>query len=229
MILMIKRVFALMAVIMTLLTMTAFAAKDKSKNESENNNSTSFKYVSEEFNYSIVCPKRPNVVSAAIYFDDSNYKGEVLIFENVGYDVKRAWAILFDAFNTDAIPNFNKDNKDFIEKYLIALQKQGYIGTALIDINKENKGVLAITAKEIDIDEDGDGEPDATLVTDHQEAIAFFRMADGRCVALRLTGTDDLNDAAINNFRKALATFTTATDSDKNDKKGKKDKKNKKK
>ena len=118
---------------------------------------------------------------------------------------------------------------------MIALQKQGYIGTALIDINKENKGVLAITAKEIDVDEDGDGEPDATLVTDHQEAITFFRMPDGRCVSLRLSGTDDLSEPAMNNFRKALTTFgdaassTQNSDKDKKKNKNKKDKKNKKK
>ena len=229
---MIKKVFTLLVVTMTLMTMTVFAAEDKSNSEDSNKDSSSFTYTSLEYNYSIVCPKRPNIVTAAVYFDDDKYKGEVLIFDNDGYNVKRAWVILFDAFNTNAVPNFNVEKKEIIEQYLIALQKQGYIGTALIDINKDNKGVLAITAKEIDVDEDGDGQPDATLVTDHQEAITFFRMPDGRCVSLRLVGTDDLSEPAMNNFRKALTTFGDAAsanqNSDKDKKKTKKDKKDKK-
>lgn len=226
-----KKTFALIAMIMTVLTMTAFAAKDKSKDKEEDPNV--FKYVSAEYNYSIDCPKRPHVVSAALFLEDSKYKGELLVFENVEYEVKRAWLVLMDAFNTNAVPDFNNDSKEILDKYLTELQKQGYEGTTLVDITKDNKGVLGITATEIEIDEDGDGQPDATLVTDHQEAITFFRMPDGRCVSVQLIGTDGLNEAAMSNFRKALTTFSDAKsveqNSDSDDKKSKKDKKNKKK
>ena len=194
----IKKIATLILVVMTLMSVTVFAAEDKP---------TSYIYTSPVYGYSIACPKRPNVVLASEFFDDDTKKGEVLIFENVEYEVKRGWIVLLDAFNSDVVPNFNTDPKEKIDEYLEALQVQGYEGIALVDITKDNKGALAITAKEIAIDEDGDGEPDGVAVSDHQEAIAFFRTPDGKCVSVWLMGTDDLNDAAMRNFRKALMTF----------------------
>lgn len=225
---MIKRIFTLMVAMLFLNLTTALAAEDATN---------SYTYISRDYNFSILCPARPNVVPATIFFDDENIKGEVLIFENEGYEVKRGWAVVVDAFRTDAVPDFNNESKEVIDKYLTDLQKNGYEGTALIDITNTNKGVLAITAKEIEIDEDDDGQPDATLTTDHQEAVTFFRSSDGRSFSIQLIGSNDINDAAMNNFRRALSTFSTDNLSNQNSQnekkddkksKGKKDKNNKK-
>ncbi|MBR1730124.1 MAG: hypothetical protein IJ728_11455 [Selenomonadaceae bacterium] len=232
-----KKFLLMISAVMTLMISTAFAA--------EENNSESYKYISLNYDFSIQCPKVPKVVPAEIFFDDNTKKGDVLVFDYVvddqgAYDVKRAWIFLFDAFNTNAVPNFNQDKKEIIDQYLTALQKNGYEGTALVNITKDNKGVFAITAKVIEIDEDDDGKPDATLETDQQSAVAFFRTASGRCVSIQLIGSNDLNDAALNNFRRALTTFeevdlkaqnSKVNDKDqkksdkKSDKKSKKDKK----
>ncbi len=229
MILMIKKIFPLMAAIMIFMTATVFAEEEQQN--------TNYEYISRDYGYSIICPKRPNVVAANVFFGEENMKGEVLIFENVEYEVVRGWVVLTDAFDSNAVPNFNTDSKDVIDKYLSELQRQGYEGTALVNITKDNKGVLAITAKEIEIDEDGDGKADGVAITDRQEAITFFRTSDGKCYSVQLIGTAGLNEAAMNNFRKALTTFkengaTIQNESkdknDKNDKKDKKDKKSKK-
>ena len=228
---MIKKFFVSIFTVMILTAATVFAAES---------NDETYKYISINYGYSIQCPKTPKVVPAEIFFDDNTKKGDVLVFdleisEDGIYDVKRGWIILVDAFNTNAVPNFNQDSKGIIEQYLEKLQKNGYEGTTLVDIAKGNKGVLAITAKEIEIDTDDDGKPDDMLITDRQDAIAFFRATDGRCFSVQLTGSNGINDAAMSNFRKALSTFSVTdltnkadnSNDNKNDKKSKKDKKSK--
>ena len=221
---MIKRIFISITALMVWLTATVFAA--------EENNTDSYTYISQEYNYSIKCPKRPNVVPATIFFDDANKKGEVLIFENKEYEVKRGWVVLTDAFNTVAVPNFNMASKELVNQYMTELQKQGYENMQLIDITKDNKGVFAITAKEIEIDEDGDGKPDGVAIAENQAAISFFRMPDGRCFSVQMIGTNGINDIDVNNFKSALSTIGDSKiviqDSSDNDKKSKKDKKDKK-
>ena len=221
---MIKRIFISITALMVWLTATVFAA--------EENNTDSYTYISQEYNYSIKCPKRPNVVPATIFFDDANKKGEVLIFENKEYEVKRGWVVLTDAFNTMAVPNFNMASKELVNQYMTELQKQGYENMQLIDITKDNKGVFAITAKEIEIDEDGDGKPDGVAIAENQAAISFFRMPDGRCFSVQMIGTNGINDIDVNNFKSALSTIGDSKiviqDSSDNDKKSKKDKKDKK-
>ena len=196
---MFKKIITLVTILMLAAT-TAFA-KDKK-------DSNSYKYVSSEYKYSIMCPKKPNVVSASVFFQDETKKGEVLIFENELYEVKRGWVILFDAFNTNSVPDFNKDSKKLLEQYLEKLQKQGYEGTTLIDVTKKNKGILAITSLEIQVDTNGDGTPDDVLIADHQEAVTFFRTPSGKCMSIQLIGKDGLNEAALKNYRLAISTFS---------------------
>ena len=223
---MFKRLMMAVTALMVWLTATAFAA--------EENNSAEYVYVSKEYNFSIKCPKRPNVVPASNLLEDETKKGEVLVLENEGYEIKRAWIVLVDAFNTMAVPNFNMASKELINQYLTELKKQGYEDMQLIDISKDNKGVFAITAKEIEIDEDGDGKIDGVAVAEHQAAIAFLRLHDGRCFSVQMIGTNDINDVDVNAFKAALSTLgdslanQDSTGSDKKDKGSKKDKKDKK-
>ncbi len=222
---MIKKIFTTFIALMILSTAVVFAADETSPEP--------YKYVSINYGYSIECPSTPRVVPAEIFFDDNTKKGDVLVFDfevaNDGsYNVKRAWVILFDAFNTNAVPDFNVAQKQLIDQYLTELQKQGYEGLTLVDITKDNKGILGITAKEIEIDEDGDGKPDGIATADYQSAVAFFRMSDNRCVAAQLIGSNDLNEAAVNNFRTALSTIKKVDLSAKNTEDNSKDKDNKK-
>ena len=187
-----------------------------------------FEYVSEEYHYSIVCPSEPKVLPLRVMYDDPSKQGEMLVFESEGFDVKSGWVIMFDAFDTTMVPNFNNDSKKFIEQYIDAKKaNEGYDVFQLIEVTKGNKGVLGVTAKEIEIDEDGDGTIDGVAIADHQEAIVFFRTTLGRCTSITLLG-GDVSEPAINNFRAALETFKEVTANDKKDKKDKSDKKSKK-
>lgn len=195
---MIKKIF-LLVTLLTFLTSISFAAKKSEE--------FSYTYTSQEYHYSIECPKKPNVVPASVFLDDKSKKGEILIFENVEYNVVRGWLILVDAFNPNAVPDFNKSSKSIIEPYVKEIQKQGYEDAKVIELMKGNKGLFAITSKEIKIDEDGDGIIDGVATTDRQDAITFFRTSDGSCFSVQLVGSAGINDIAINNFMKALYTF----------------------
>ena len=182
-----------------------------------------YEYVSPTYNYSIVCPSQPNVVPINVLFSDDNRRGEVLIFENDGYYIKRGLVITFDAFDSTLVPNFNNDKKKFIDQYIEAKKGDGYDRLELIEIAKGNKGVLGITAKEIDVDEDGDGTVDGVAIADRQEAVVFFRSTLGRCIAIEMM-TDEINETTLNDFRTMLSTFKEVNPNDKKDKKDKKKK-----
>ena len=221
---MFKKIFISITALMIWLTATVFAAEENVNGE--------YNYTSRDYNFSIKCPKKPNVVPASILLEDNTKKGEVLIFENQEYEIKRGWVVLIDAFNPDTVPDFNLASDALIEQYMKDLQKQGYENMSLVEITKGNKGLFAITAKEIEIDEDGDGTPDGVAVAENQAAVAFFRMPDGRCLSVQMIGTNGINDTDINNFRAALSTISDGTaasqETTANDKKSKKDKKEKK-
>ena len=186
-----------------------------------------YEYVSEEYRYSIVCPSEPKVLPARVMYDDASKQGELLVFESEGFDVKRGWVIMFDAFDSTMIPNFNKDSKKLIEQYINAKKaNESYESFELIEVSKGNKGVLGITAKEINVDLDNDGTIDGVAVADHQEAVAFFRTELGRCTSITLLG-GDVSEAAVNDFRAALSTFKEINPNDKKSD-SKKDKKKKK-
>ena len=213
---MLKRIFLTASAMLFLIFSTADAAKS----------AETYEYVSREYNYSLECPKRPNVVPANVYYEDAEKKGEVLIFDNEGYTIKRAWIILFDAFDTTMIPNFNKDSKKFIEQYIEAKKKDEFDELNLVEIQKGNKGVFGITAKEIEIDEDGDGKIDGVAVADKQAAVVFFRSDLGRCISVQLFD-ENFGEASIAEFRTALSTYKEV-DPNAKSKNAKKDKKSKK-
>ena len=221
---MIKRIFISIMALMIWLTATVFAAEENDNGE--------YIYTSRDYNFSIKCPKKPNVVPASILFEDNTKKGEVLIFENEEYEIKRGWVVIVDAFNPNTVPDFNVASTSLIDQYIAELQKQGYENMSLVDITKSNKGLFAITAKEIEIDEDGDGKSDGVAIAENQAAITFFRMPDGRCFSVQMIGTNGINDSDISKFRAALSTISDGTvasqETPANDKKDKKDKKEKK-
>ena len=70
----------------------------------------------------------------------------------------------------------------------------------LINLTAGNKAIFAMTAKEIEIDEDGDGTPDATARTDRQMAVLFFRGANGARYGLELIDNPNLRADTVSAF-----------------------------
>ena len=82
-----------------------------------------YKYTSQRYGYSIVCPTKPTVVPLSVLFGDSSDKGDVLIFKSNGYDIAYGWIVMVDAFDeatipTDIIRQPEDAQRAFIEKFM---------------------------------------------------------------------------------------------------------------
>lgn len=160
-----------------------------------------YAYYSKNYGFGIMCPKQPvGVVKASDFFQDVSRQGEVLIFDNEEYKVTYGWVILKDAFS-DNVPDFNALNEEQAgEQLKKVMGSNPYQGVSLINLSKTNKALLGITAKEVEIDEDGDGVFDAIVTADSQEAVLFFRGEDGGHYCLRLIDNPELRTDSLNTF-----------------------------
>ena len=166
------------------------------------------------YGYTILCPKKPQVIPASVFYEGENKKGDVLVFDGYysdathTYFIRNGWAILVDDFDTKAVPDFNKVSEKDAETYLENLiHSNPFEGVSLINLTPTNKAILAKTAKEIEIDEKGDGQEVDTAVAETQQAIVFFRTPDGRCFTARLIDNPVLRDSAVQDFLLGLASL----------------------
>ena len=159
----------------------------------------SYAYESSKYGYRIMCPKQPAFVIPAVEFD--GHEGEVLIFDNEDYYIKYAWVIHVNAFSEDGVPNLNAISpEESVQLLKRIMGSNGYEGIMLINLTEDNKAIFATTAKEIEIDEDDDGIPDATARADSQMAVLFFRTVNGSRYGLELIDNPDLRDVSVAAF-----------------------------
>ena len=185
---------------------TAEAKKDKAAAVSQTATAEGYLYTSKNYGYTIVCPKKPNVIPASLLMEGR--KGEVLIFDNDGYNIKNAWIVLADAFDKKKTPDFNKMNEAEAKKYLEGImQSNPYEGVMVVNLTKNNKAIYALTAKEVELDTDGDGKPDVTAKADTQMAVLFFRGNKGGCYSLQLIDNPVLRDSEIVKFQNGAMSF----------------------
>ena len=78
--------------------------------------------------------------------------------------------------------------------------RNGYEGIMLINLTDSNKAIFAMTAKEVDIDEDGDGTPDVTATANNQMAVLFFRGENGARYGVELIDNPELRASSVNTF-----------------------------
>ena len=218
--------------------MAAAQAADVQGNAGESAEiSLPYTYTSKQYGFSIQCPQKPvGVIPASALYEDR--KGDVLIFDNDGYNIKYAWIVLTDAFDNKSVPDLNKLKEADAEKLLSGIMgSNGYEGIMLVNLNAKNKAIYAVTAKEIEIDENGDGQIDGVAKADTQMAVAFFRTEKGNRYGVELIDNPDLRESSLAAFQKGITTLKDVDGKQlmsskdkkvKNVKKDKKDKKNKK-
>ena len=214
-----KKTFLLAMLIFVMMMSVAFA--EEAKEEVAEETSAGYEYTSQFYGFKITCPAEPKVVVNP--YPDVKQRGELLIFAVTpdGQDVAYGYMIQFDAFDDKAVPDFNKARKKTIEEYIEKLKvNNAFSDASLEQISKDNKGVLAVTAKEIEIKND-EGEVEDVAVATTQNILAFFRAKSGRCISIQLI-TTNLNEEAVINFRKSLSTYRDATEIAMGDKKAKK-------
>ncbi len=178
---------------------------------------------SARYDYKILCPKEPlGVVPAKMFFNDNNKKGDVIIFETFGgdiYNVKTAWVVLTDAFPADAFPDLTKLSDEECTSLTKKIQESnGYLFVSMVDLPEKNKGIYAVTAKEIEIDEDNDGKVDGIAKSDTQTAVTFFRGQYGGRFCVQLIDNPDIRESAIVDYKNGVLSLTELKP-DSNDKK----------
>lgn len=204
-----KKIFLMTFLVFTMMMSVAFA--DEVKTETTEETSAGYEYTSQLYGFKIVCPAEPKVVVNP--YPDVKQRGELLIFAVTpdGQDVAYGYMIQFDAFDDKAVPDFNKARKKTIEEYIEKLKTMNaYSDASLEQINKENKGVLAVAAKEIEIKNDA-GEVEDVAVATNENVMAFFRAKSGRCISIQLIATT-VTEEIMRNFRKSLSTYQDATE-----------------
>lgn len=171
----------------------------------------SYLYESSAYNYRVMCPQKPvGVIPASALFE--NREGEILIFENEEYHIKYAWVVLVHAFPEEALPNLNIINPEEATELLKRIMgSNAYEGIMLVNVTEENKGIFAVTAKEIEIDENGDGTPDATATANGQMAALFFRGENGACYGFELIDNPALRASSVSAFLAGAGTLHTRT------------------
>lgn len=164
------------------------------------------KYTSQRYGYSIICPKKPNVIPASLLVEGA--KGDVLIFENDGYDIKNAWVVLAEAFDDAELPPDMGQRSEAEQKAYIdhLMNTAGYEFVRLTQV-ADSTGVYAVTAKEIDVDTNGDGQPDDTMVADNQGIKTFFRGQFGGRFSVQLIDNPELSPAGVSLYQLGLLTF----------------------
>lgn len=209
-----RKIFLITTFVLSLLAATAFAAENDSSVEG-------FDYTSQVYGFKIKCPVKPIVILNP--FEDPKARGELLVLEVTpdGQDIAYGYQILLDAFDTKSVPNFNKDREKTIDDYIKKLAEANkYEYVSLENISKDNKGILAMTAKKLEIRNDK-GEVEDVLVADKQSAFAFFRTRSGRCISIQLI-TTEMSKENIADYLKSVSTYQDATDLSMPDKKSKK-------
>ena len=171
----------------------------------------SYLYESSAYNYRVMCPQKPvGVIPASALFE--NREGEILIFENEEYHIKYAWVILVHAFPEEALPNLNTINPEEATELLKRIMgSNAYEGIMLVNVTEENKGIFAVTAKEIESDENGEGTPDATATANSQMAALFFRGENGACYGFELIDNPALRASSVAAFLAGAGTLHTRT------------------
>ena len=164
------------------------------------------KYTSQRYGYSIICPKKPNVIPASLLVEGA--KGDVLIFENDGYDIKNAWVVLAEAFDDAELPPDMGQRSEAEQKAYIdhLMNTAGYEFVRLTQV-ADSTGVYAVTAKEIDVDTNGDGQPDDTMVAENQGIKTFFRGQFGGHFSVQLIDNPELSQAGVSLYQLGLLTF----------------------
>lgn len=169
----------------------------------------SYAYESQTYGYRIMCPQRPvGVIPANALFEGR--EGEILIFDNEEYHIKYGWVILVNAFSEEALPNLNTIDPEAAVGLLNRIMgSNGYEGIMLVNLTDTNKAIFATTAKEVEIDEDGDGVVDATATTDNQMAVMFFRGENGQRFGFELIDNPVLRSESVSTFLAGARTLSS--------------------
>ena len=165
-------------------------------------------YESARYHFRIPVVARPSVLPASLFFGDDSLRGEVLIFDNEGYDVKLAWVVLVDAFDDAYLPDLSKLTDEETDALLKKIREErAYDGVASVSLGDGRRALYALTARELEMDTDGDGKMDTFAEANGQMALTFFRTPKGGRYQVGLINNPELLRQNIAAYQVAVASF----------------------
>lgn len=171
-----------------------------------------YRYVSAKYGYSMRLPQKPvGVIPASAVFgnEQPGIQGEVLVFENEEYFIKKAIVVITDAFVPEDIPdgimkatNYDKQKTidDFSKKGLF---EEMYFA----ELGNGKTALFCISAREIEVDTTGDGVPDEVMVSDKQMFMTYFKGEFGGCFMVGLMQSPDITPEVRYEYELALLSF----------------------
>ena len=202
----------------------------------------SYKHTSQRYGYSILCPVKPKVMPASAYNEQD--KGDVLLYSGSYDNIKKAWVICINGYDNKVVPEnlgTMQENeaqallKDFAANY-------GLEYAQIVEIANRNEdgsqaegyryGIAGPTAKEVEVDSDGDGVMDSVAVAENQMMKLFIPGQYGGHFMLGLIQAGGLQKRDVEEFMNAgiytLQQWPTSGYAKAKSESGEKDKKSKK-
>lgn len=171
------------------------------------------KHTSQRYGYSIFCPVQPKVIPASAY--NEHDKGDVLLYSGSYDNIKKAWVICVNGYDDKVIPEnlgTMQENeakaflKDFAANY-------GLEYAQIVEIANRNEdgsqaegyryGIAGPTAKEVEVDSDGDGVMDSVAVAENQMMKLFIPGQYGGHFMLGLIQAGGLQKRDVEEFMNA--------------------------
>ncbi len=168
--------------------------------------STAYRYTSPVYGYSITCPVKPQVIPVSMIYADAH--GDILIFDSVDFNIKQAWMVVPEAFKDGDIP----DLKTLTDEQKEALfkewqEKHGCEFARIVEMSNGTLGLYTVTAKDIDVDTDGDGKPDTQMHSDTQMIKTYFTGEYGGHFMVGLINNPDITREAVATYEAGLSSF----------------------
>ena len=202
-----------------------------------------YKHTSQRYGYSIFCPMQPKVIPASAY--NENDKGDVLLYSGSYDNLKKAWIVCINGYDEKEIPdNLSTMQEDEAKAFLKEFAANyGLEYAQIIEIANRNDdgtqaegyryGIAGPTAKEVEVDTDGDGVMDSVAVADNQMMKLFIPGQYGGHFVLGLIQAGGLQKHDVEEFMNAgiytLQQWPTSAYGNAKAEAGSKDKKSKKK
>ena len=172
-----------------------------------------YKHTSQRYGYSIWCPVKPKVIPASAYNEQD--KGDVLLYSGTYDNMKKAWIVCINGYDEKEIPeNLGTMQEDEAKAFLKDFAANyGLEYAQIIEIANRNDdgtqaegyryGIAGPTAKEVEVDTDGDGVMDSVAVADNQMMKLFVPGQYGGHFVLGLVQAGGLQKHDVAEFMNA--------------------------
>ena len=163
-----------------------------------------YTYTSQQYGYTIQCPAKPLGVIPLSVLSPSE-QGEVLVFANDGYDIKKAWIVMQNAFDEKDLTNLDTISEADAKVLFAKVMASGYEYLSLVQIDGHN-ALYGMTSKVKYIDADNDGKPETKVEAENQQLKTFIRGKNQR-YAVILLDNPELLKQDIKEYQAGVLTF----------------------